>query len=203
MVVHRVLSMNGFLKEEADIFYTYAATTRVQILGLEDATMIALLRQQVDEELLIESLTALNLDLSMTSMVPEAVEASPIDIRASQLSDKLREAGNEEVMEDLAASPYGQQVSLFSQHPERMGHCIDQLVNQVCRVNLNASCQRGPDALPFTGRKDSAVSTLSVRAALRSFSIRTIVACPKGEQPLLEEIVGGRHSAFTSMDYLL
>lgn len=109
----------------------------------------------------------------------------------------------EEVMEDLAASPYGQQVSLFSQHPERMGHCIDQLVNQVCRVNLNASCQRGPDALPFTGRKDSAVSTLSVRAALRSFSIRTIVACPKGEQPLLEEIVGGRHSAFTSMDYLL
>ena len=34
-------------------------------------------------------------------MVPEAVEASPIDIRASQLSDKLREAGNEEVMEDL------------------------------------------------------------------------------------------------------
>lgn len=101
MVVHRVLSMDGFLKEEADIFYTYAATTRVQILGLEDATMIALLRQQVDEELLIESLTALNLDLSMTSMVPEAVEASPIDIRASQLSDKLREAGNEEVMEDL------------------------------------------------------------------------------------------------------
>ena len=101
MVVHRVLSMDGFLKEESDIFYTYSATTRVQILGLEDATMIALLRQQVDEELLIESLSALNLDLSMTSMVPETVATSQTDIRTSQLSDKLREAGNEEVMEDL------------------------------------------------------------------------------------------------------
>jgi glyceraldehyde-3-phosphate dehydrogenase (NADP+) len=109
----------------------------------------------------------------------------------------------EEVMEDLAQSPYGQQVSLFTENPEQMGHCIDQLVNQVCRVNLNASCQRGPDALPFTGRKDSAVSTLSVRAALRSFSIRTIVASPTSGQPLLEQIVGGRHSSFATMDYLL
>lgn len=109
----------------------------------------------------------------------------------------------EEVLEDLAASPYGQQASLFSENPSRMGESIDQLVNQVCRVNLNASCQRGPDALPFTGRKDSAVSTLSVRAALRSFSIRTLVACPQSEQPLLEDIVRGRHSEFATMDYLL
>jgi len=101
MVVHRVLSMDGFLKDEADIFYTYAVTTREKILGLEDATMIALLKQQVDEALLIESLTALNLDLSMSSMVPGSVEPSATDTRTSQLSDKLREAGNEEVMEDL------------------------------------------------------------------------------------------------------
>ena len=26
------------------------------------------------------------------------------------------------------------------------GNCIDHMVNQVCRVNINASCQRGPDA---------------------------------------------------------
>ena len=109
----------------------------------------------------------------------------------------------EEVLTDIAESDYGQQVSIFTRDAKIAGQCIDHMVNQVCRVNINASCQRGPDTLPFTGRKDSAVSTLSVRAALRSFSIRTIVACPKGEQPLLEEIVGGRHSAFTTMDYLL
>ena len=50
------------------------------------------------------------------------------------------------------------------------------MVNQVCRVNINAKCQRGPDVFPFVGRKDSAVSTLSVYDALRTFSIRTLVA---------------------------
>ena len=109
----------------------------------------------------------------------------------------------EEVMADIAESDYGQQASVFSQNPEAMGKVIDQLVNQVCRVNLNASCQRGPDALPFTGRKDSAVATLSVRAALRSFSIRTLVACSEGRKDMLEGVVSGRHSTFSSMDYLL
>ena len=84
-----------------------------------------------------------------------------------------------------------------------MGPVIDQLVNQVCRVNLNSSCKRGPDALPFTGRKDSAVATLSVRAALRSFSIRTLVACGEGRKDTLEGVVAGRYSTFSSMDYLL
>jgi glyceraldehyde-3-phosphate dehydrogenase (NADP+) len=53
---------------------------------------------------------------------------------------------------------------------------IDRLANQVCRINLNSQCQRGPDVFPFTGRKDSAEGTLSVFDALRSFSIRTMVA---------------------------
>jgi hypothetical protein len=41
-------------------------------------------------------------------------------------------------------------------HPETIGRLSDPLVNQVCRVNINASCQRRPDVFPFTGRKDSA-----------------------------------------------
>lgn len=109
----------------------------------------------------------------------------------------------EEVLADIAQSDYGQQVSLFTQDAATAGMCIDRLVNQVCRVNLNASCQRGPDSLPFTGRKDSAVSTLSVKAALRSFSIRTLVACPEGQKKLVEQVIGGGHSAFSNMNYLL
>jgi len=84
-----------------------------------------------------------------------------------------------EVSEPLAyisESNYGQQVSLFSQNPNSLAPLIDSLVNQVCRVNINTKCQRGPDVLPFVGRKDSAVSTLSVHDALRTFSIRTMVA---------------------------
>ena len=109
----------------------------------------------------------------------------------------------EEVLTDVAESNYGQQVSIFTKNAEAAGQCIDHLVNQVCRVNINASCQRGPDALPFTGRKDSAVSTLSVKAALRSFSIRTLVACSEDQKSLMEEVIAGGHSSFSSMNYLL
>ncbi|PTM07877.1 MAG: NADP-dependent glyceraldehyde-3-phosphate dehydrogenase, partial [Bacteroidetes bacterium] len=77
----------------------------------------------------------------------------------------------EEPLDDMAASNYGQQVSLFGKDVKTLAPLIDTLVNLVCRVNLNSSCQRGPDVYPFTGRKDSAVATLSVHDALRSFSI--------------------------------
>ncbi|XTZ09667.1 MAG: NADP-dependent glyceraldehyde-3-phosphate dehydrogenase [cyanobacterium endosymbiont of Rhopalodia yunnanensis] len=76
----------------------------------------------------------------------------------------------------LVQSDYGQQVSIFGQNTEEIAQLVDPLVNQVCRVNLNSQCQRGPDTFPFTGRKDSAEGTLSVNDALRAFSIRTLVA---------------------------
>ena len=84
-------------------------------------------------------------------------------------------------LNDMANSEYGQQVSLFGQDLKELGSLIDTLANLVCRVNLNSSCQRGPDVYPFTGRKNSAVGTLSVFDALRSFSIRTFVASKDNE----------------------
>jgi glyceraldehyde-3-phosphate dehydrogenase (NADP+) len=101
-------------------------------------------------------------------------------------------------------SSYGQQVSLFGRNPDALASLIDPLVNQVCRVNLNSQCQRGPDKFPFTGRKDSAEGTLSVSDALRVFSIRTLVAA-KGQadnKALLGEILQGRRSKFLSTDFL-
>jgi glyceraldehyde-3-phosphate dehydrogenase (NADP+) len=75
----------------------------------------------------------------------------------------------------------------------------------VCRVNLNSSCQRGPDVYPFTGRKDSAVSTLSVHDALRSFSIRTFLASKDNEinNEILERLMASKKSKFISTDYIL
>ncbi|NNC62670.1 MAG: NADP-dependent glyceraldehyde-3-phosphate dehydrogenase, partial [Eudoraea sp.] len=87
----------------------------------------------------------------------------------------------EEPLDDMAASNYGQQVSLFGKDVYTLAPLIDTLANLVCRVNLNSSCQRGPDVYPFTGRKDSAQSTLSVHDALRSFSIRTFLAFKDNE----------------------
>ncbi|HRZ20266.1 MAG TPA: NADP-dependent glyceraldehyde-3-phosphate dehydrogenase, partial [Bacteroidales bacterium] len=78
----------------------------------------------------------------------------------------------EEPITYMVQSDYGQQVSLFGNDPQQIARLIDPLVNQVCRVNINSQCQRGPDTFPFTGRKDSAEGTLSVSDALRVFTIR-------------------------------
>lgn len=111
----------------------------------------------------------------------------------------------EEPLDDMASSNYGQQVSLFGKETKTLAPLIDTLVNLVCRVNLNSSCQRGPDVYPFTGRKDSAVATLSVRDALRSFSIRTFVASKDNEynNEILKELLDSKASNFVSTDYIL
>lgn len=105
----------------------------------------------------------------------------------------------------ITESDYGQQVSLFGSNPEQLAGLIDPLVNQVCRVNINSQCQRGPDIFPFTARKDSAVSTLSVSDALRAFSIRTLVAARESEEnrEIIREIVHERYSKFLSTDFIL
>lgn len=110
-----------------------------------------------------------------------------------------------EPLDDMAESNYGQQVSLFGKDVYALSPLIDALANLVCRVNLNSSCQRGPDVYPFTGRKDSAQSTLSVHDALRSFSIRTFVAFKDNElnNETIEQLLEAKLSNFISTDYIL
>ena len=104
----------------------------------------------------------------------------------------------------LIHSNHGQQVSIFGTDAEEIAHLTDHLVNQVSRVNINAQCQRGPDSFPFTGRKDSAQGTLSVFDALRSFSIRTIVATKTTPEnkALLNEIIKEDLSNFLSTRFI-
>ena len=111
----------------------------------------------------------------------------------------------QQVLDDMAESNYGQQVSVFGEKVNTLAPLIDVLVNLVCRVNLNSSCQRGPDVFPFTGRKDSAFSTLSVRDALRSFSIRTFVATKENSanNSILKDLLESKKSNFISTEYLL
>ncbi|MDR2273385.1 MAG: NADP-dependent glyceraldehyde-3-phosphate dehydrogenase [Sphingobacterium sp.] len=110
----------------------------------------------------------------------------------------------EEPIEYLIGSSHGQQVSIFSNNAAVVSSLIDPLVNQVSRVNLNCQCQRGPDTFPFTGRKDSAEGTLSVVDALRSFSIRSLVATKftAENKKLLNEIVSENESNFLSTKYI-
>jgi glyceraldehyde-3-phosphate dehydrogenase (NADP+) len=102
-------------------------------------------------------------------------------------------------------SKYGQQASIFGKDPESIARLVDTLVNQVCRVNINSQCQRGPDVFPFTGRKDSAEGTLSVSDALRVFSIRTLVACKENDnnKGIITDILKDQKSNFLSTDFIL
>ncbi len=110
-----------------------------------------------------------------------------------------------EVENYIVDSHYGSQASLFGQDAKMIGHLIDSLSNQVCRINLNSQCQRGPDVFPFTGRKDSAEGTLSVFDALRSFSIRSMVAAKQDAagKKIIGDILGQDTSRFLSNNIIL
>lgn len=105
-------------------------------------------------------------------------------------------ASLDEIAAYLTVSPYGQQASIFTKSPELAAPLIDILVTQVSRINLNAQCRRGPDDLPFTGRKDSAEGTLSIEDALRSFSIRALVVVNEQGRELFEGILDKGNSKF-------
>jgi glyceraldehyde-3-phosphate dehydrogenase (NADP+) len=104
----------------------------------------------------------------------------------------------------VTTSEHGQQVSIFGSDPAVIGALVDPLVNQVCRVNINCQCQRGPDVFPFAGRKDSAEGTLSVTDALRAFSIRSMIAAKQTDdsKALLDAIVTGHTSKFINTGFI-
>lgn len=111
----------------------------------------------------------------------------------------------QEFMDFVTKSNYGQQLSIFGKDPQIIARLIDKLTNQVSRVNINCLCQRGPDTLPFTGRKDSAEGTLSISDALRCFSIRSLVATQANDdsKELVQQIILGRYSSFLNTDFIL
>lgn len=110
----------------------------------------------------------------------------------------------EVALDYVITSDHGQQVSIFSQDAKTIGKLVDPLVNQVSRVNINCQCQRGPDVFPFTGRKDSAEGTLSVTDALRSFSIRSMIAAKQTDDSkrLLNKIIREHDSNFIHTDFI-
>jgi acyl-CoA reductase-like NAD-dependent aldehyde dehydrogenase len=111
----------------------------------------------------------------------------------------------DEPIDYIHESSHGQQVAIFGTDVNQISELIDATVNQVSRVNINAQCQRGPDSFPFTGRKDSAEGTLSVTAALRSFSIRTVVAtkATQTNKDIVNAIVENQQSNFLSTRFIL
>lgn len=84
-----------------------------------------------------------------------------------------------EALDYIKHARYGQQCSVFSSSPEELSRIIAIAARYVGRVNINGKCQRGPDHFPFTGKRDSALGTVSIEEALRRFCISTVIATPE------------------------
>lgn len=88
----------------------------------------------------------------------------------------VRYSDLKEIEDYMIATQYGQQAALFTSDSTEVPRIIDFLAHHVTRININSQCQRGPDSMPFGGRKVSATGTLSLFDALRTMSIRVAVA---------------------------
>jgi glyceraldehyde-3-phosphate dehydrogenase (NADP+) len=82
----------------------------------------------------------------------------------------------EEVYDYIAKMPYGQQAAVFTSNAHASAPLLDVLSTVVGRININTQCGRSPDSFPFSGRRSSALGTMSVTEAIRAFSIETVVA---------------------------
>lgn len=109
-----------------------------------------------------------------------------------------------ETVDYVVQSNFGQQLSIFGKDSVTIGNLIDELANQVGRININAQCQRGPDMYPFNGRKDSAEGTLSVADALRAFSIRLLISTKDNalNKNIVQTIVREHQSNYLRLDYI-
>jgi glyceraldehyde-3-phosphate dehydrogenase (NADP+) len=87
-----------------------------------------------------------------------------------------------EVQQYVAGSPYGQQAAIFTQSTEQGSDAAaltDTLSTIVGRININTQCARSPDVFPFSGRRSSALGTMSMKDTVSLFSTETVLATKK------------------------
>ncbi|MDC1490403.1 hypothetical protein N8133_01100 [bacterium] len=97
----RLLSIEGLATKHGKTFFSYNTSTRNLILQLDNQVMLQLLDEGFDQELLSAALTKMNILASRDNNQPTKPKINELDLRALALSDRLRESGNEEVMDIL------------------------------------------------------------------------------------------------------
>lgn len=73
-------------------------------------------------------------------------------------------------------SKYGQQCAIFTRDAASVSTLVDFLSTAVGRININTQCGRSPDSVPFSGRRSSALGTMSISESLKQFSVEIVVA---------------------------
>jgi glyceraldehyde-3-phosphate dehydrogenase (NADP+) len=87
---------------------------------------------------------------------------------------------------------FGQQAAIFTKSAKTAAPLIDILSTAVGRININTQCGRSPDSLPFSGRRSSALGTMSVKEAFSAFSVEVLVAAKSNSENdgLLKDLDG-------------
>ncbi|MCZ7557150.1 MAG: aldehyde dehydrogenase family protein [Bacteroidia bacterium] len=126
----------------------------------------------------------------MTLYPPALLADVTADMRIAQeeqfgpIIPVMRITSADEAVSMLKSSRYGQQLSVFSSSATALREVTRTVARYVGRINVNGKCQRGPDHFPFTGRRDSALATVSIEDALLRFSVATVTAVPETEDNL-------------------
>ena len=81
-----------------------------------------------------------------------------------------------ELYEYYKETPFGQQAAVFTSGGGTSSALVEILSTAVGRININTQCGRSPDSLPFSGRRSSALGTMSVTEAFFAFSVEVLVA---------------------------
>ncbi|GMH51616.1 hypothetical protein TrLO_g2527 [Triparma laevis f. longispina] len=87
----------------------------------------------------------------------------------------------EEVLEYGKVGKYAQQVSIFTKEGKGVEELTDKFRNIFGKININVAAGRSPDELAFSGRRSSAMGTMSVRHALEAFTTETVLATKEGK----------------------
>lgn len=96
----------------------------------------------------------------------------------------------DEPFEWIAENHFGLQSAVFGYDKAELARAVDVMAFQVGRVNVNAPDKRGPDVLPFVGKKDSGMGVTNAAEAVRGFTIPTILATTVDDERNIKAIQG-------------
>ena len=84
------------------------------------------------------------------------------------------------ILEYATEGDYAQQVSIFTSGSSSStvitAELIDFFSNIFGKININSQCSRSPDALPFSGRRSSAMGVMSISNIINEFSVPTVIS---------------------------
>ena len=120
----RLLGIESIGPAEVDKFFCYSPQARSKMLGLPDGAFANLLKQGVDESLLMGSLSVESIAASQSGKLPTAPPENALNTRAMALAERFKDTSQSYVLEELLASGGG----VLDEEALRKGEVADLLL---------------------------------------------------------------------------